>query len=247
MQEMKKVGKKHFGVLYCAEAPACATVGALARKAASVAGGIAVSDGKIAGTQPKYTAQCLLMKNQGVDALMVASQSAVVLRVTSDCAAQGYKPLTTNQSADYSTEWLSSKDLEGAQIISPNAPYSDASLPAVKAFVDALNKYESGLTSGSQFGYATIFPWVGGQLFEAAVKQGGLTPDSKPADVAAAMYKLQGETLDGLSGPLTYVKGKPFVPACYWTTTINGGELVSGNSGKPTCLTAAQLKGLGLA
>jgi branched-chain amino acid transport system substrate-binding protein len=246
MQQMKKDNLKHFGILYCAEAPACAETEAIAKATAGLVGGIEVSAGKIAVSAPSYTAPCLQMKQDGVDALMIATDPEVVLRASEQCAQQGYEPAATDQATTFARQWLDAPTFEGATIISPDAPYDDTSLPAVKAFVDALEQYAPGMTESAQFSYVTFFPWIGGQLFKAAVEEGKLTPSSTPAEVTAAMYGLKDETLEGLTSPLTYTKGKPFIPACYWAAKIEAGELASLEGGEPTCLTPAELKGIGL-
>jgi len=56
-----------------------------------------------------------------------------------------------------------------------------------------------------------IYPWIAGKLFEAVAKAGALSPTSTSADVEKGLYALKGETLDGLSSPLTYTAGQPAV------------------------------------
>jgi branched-chain amino acid transport system substrate-binding protein len=123
---------------------------------------------------------------------------------------------------------------------SPDAAYTDSSLPAAKAFLDALDKYAPGLQSGPQFGYDTLFPWLSGKLFEAAATAGHLTPSSTPADVKKGLYALKNETLGGLAPPLTYTPGKPGFPVCYFGMKIGGGALQPLNGDKPICLTQQQ-------
>jgi len=239
----KQAGKKHVGVLYCSESPACAQLDPLAKGAATLAG-LNYRSGKISGTAPNYTAPCLANKGAGVDALFVAHNSAVVPRVVDGCAKQGYKPLQVTQTTTAATSFLKDPNLEGTVLASTNAPHTDESLPAVKEFLDAVDTYNQGLRDSPQFSYNLIYPWVSGKLFEAAAKAAKITPTSTAADVRKGLYALKDETLGGLSGPLNYTKGKPAFPACYFSVTIKGGEFASLNGGKPTCLTAPQVKGL---
>jgi branched-chain amino acid transport system substrate-binding protein len=71
-----------------------------------------------------------------------------------------------------------------------------------------------------------------------------LTPHSTPAEVRAAMYKIKGTTLGGMSAPLTPVPGKPVFTPCYYTMTIKNNQLLNLDGGKPTCLSATQANAL---
>jgi len=239
----KSVGKKTLGVAYCAETPLCKQLDPLAKGAAQLSG-LGYASLSISGTAPNYTAQCLKLKGSGVDALVVADNASIVSRLTSGCAQQGYKPLTVSQTNTADTSWLKDPNFEGAVLASSNPNYTDMSNPGIKAFHDVLDKYAPGVTSGKQFSYDLIYPWIAGKLFEATVEAGSLTPSSTPAEVKAALYKIKGETLDSLAPPLTYTKGQPAFVPCYYGVAIKGGKFASLNSGKPTCLSTAQATGL---
>src|SRR5207244_2406121 len=92
-----------------------------------------------------------------------------------------------------------------------------------------------------------IFPWAGGQLFAAAAKAANLSADSKPADVKRGLYMLKAETLNGIAPPLSFVEGQPGLPSCFFNTAVKSGKLVTTDNGTPTCLSAAQVQGLGAA
>jgi branched-chain amino acid transport system substrate-binding protein len=239
----KTAGKKKLGVLYCAESPICAQLNPLAKASATLSG-LGYASGSISGTAPSYAAPCLTMKGAGVDALFVADNSAIVQRVTAGCAQQGYNPLTVSQMTTASNNWLTSPSFDGALLSSPNAAYTDGSIPAVKAFLDAVNKYAPGLTASPQFSFDTLSPWIAGKLFEAAAKKANIGPSSTSADVKKGLYALQNETLGGLMPPTSYTAGKVAFPTCYFTVEVQHGKFVSRNGGKATCLTPAQVTAL---
>lgn len=242
---MQQQNLKSFGVLYCAESPVCAQLDGLAKLAAGVTGGtISTHSGKVAATSPNYNAQCLAMKNGKVDGLQIAAASTVVTRVADQCATLGYKPIQINQTTTFAQDWLKNPNLDGALLISSNANYLDDSVPGVKDFLDALAKYQPNVPASDQFGYDNIYPWIGGQLFAAAAKAGNLTSTSKPADVTAALYQLEGETLNGLTAPLTFTKGQPNFVNCYYVTQVKSGKLTSLNDGKESCLSNEQTTAL---
>jgi branched-chain amino acid transport system substrate-binding protein len=241
----KQAGKKKFGVMYCAESPVCATLGGIIKAAAAIVGGIEVGPAlKVAATQPSFTAECLTMKRAGVDALMTALAAPSVPRIMKGCATVGYKPTQDNQGTTTSVEWLSSPELEGALLTSPNAVFNDSSIPAVKVFLDAIKKYDPSMLKSPQFDVNTIWPWMAGLMFAKVAKLANLSPTSTPADVLTGLYQIKDETVDGLAPPVTYTKGQPTFVSCYFTQTIKGGKFVATNDGKTSCLTPAQVTGI---
>jgi branched-chain amino acid transport system substrate-binding protein len=234
-----EAGKKNVGVAYCAESPVCAQIVPLAQGMGQMLG-LTVTPLKIASTAPNYTAQCLQMKDKGVDALYVAHNGPIVQKVTADCAKQNYKPLTLAQATTGTPDYLSDPNLQGAPSAGTNANPYDDSLPAVKRYRDALEKYSPGFVDSPEFTYDAFYPWSGGLLFEAAAAAGKLDATSTPEDVTNAVLSLKDETLGGTTGPIVYTKGKPAFTPCWFTETIEDNSLVSANENKPSCLTEEQ-------
>jgi branched-chain amino acid transport system substrate-binding protein len=245
---MQKQGLKHYGVMYCAESPVCAQLGQLGTLASQLTGGTITSQATtVSATAANYNAQCLAMKNGGVDGLEVGSNSTVVTRVADACAKLGYKPKMINESPTFAQDWLTNPNLDGAVLVSPNANYLDPAIPGVKDFLSALSTYAPDVQKSPQFSYDNIFPWAGGQLFAAAAKAANLDSTSKPADVKKGLYALKNETLDGVAPPLNYTAGQPALITCWFNTEVKDGKLVTTDGGKPSCLTAAQTTGLATA
>jgi branched-chain amino acid transport system substrate-binding protein len=239
----KLAGKTRLDVLYCAESPICAQVVPVTQAAANLFG-LKFSAAKILATAPSYAAPCLAARGAGVNAMWVADASPVVLRFVAACVQQGYNPQQVGEIPSATNAWLTDKDVSGMLLTGPNANPFDPSLPAVKTFQDALDKYAPGLVGSTSFAWGTILPWSGGMLFEAAAKAAHLTPSSTPADVKRGLYALRNETLDGLAPPLNFAPGTPkFVP-CYFTEEVRAGRFASLSGGKPTCLRSAQAKSL---
>jgi branched-chain amino acid transport system substrate-binding protein len=238
--EAKQAGKKSLGVMYCAESPVCAQLDPLAKGAAKLFG-LGYHSGKVSSTAPNYTAPCLANKGAGADAIYIAMNSAVVQRVIDACAKQGYKPLSVSSTNVVGKAWLSNPNLDGAIAVSTNAtPWTDGA--AVKEFLAALDEYAPGVTENDGFGVNQIYPWAGGKLFEAAAKAAKLTPTSTPADLKKGLYTLKDETLGGLTPPLTFAKGKPAFPTCYFTIKLGDGKFAGSDT--PACLTAQQATAL---
>jgi branched-chain amino acid transport system substrate-binding protein len=243
--QSKAVGKKHMGVFYCAEAPACALLVSLFKAGAAVVGGVAVSGQGVSMTAPNYTAPCLAMKSQGVDVLNIGVTAPIVLRIADSCAQQGYKPLQANQAPTSASSWTKDANMAGTLLIDAQAPWFATSIPAVAQFTQALDKYAPGMTASPEFGPNDLSQWIGGKLFEAAVKAGNVSPTASPSAVKQGLYKLKNETLGGLTGPLNYTPGKPAFPACYYLVGIQGGKFTTPKGTGVICPPAAQVKELG--
>jgi branched-chain amino acid transport system substrate-binding protein len=242
---MKAAGLHTFGLMYCAESPICATLPGLVQASATVVGGVKIGpSAKIAATQPSFTAECLTMKQAGVDGLMVGENAPTVPRVMDACATLGYTPKQVNQGTSTNNQWLTSANLEGAVLTSPSPVYNDSSIPAVKQYLDAIQKYDPSMLTSPEFDVNDIWSWTGGMMFKKAAEAADIGPNSTPADVKKGLYTIKDETLGGLTPPITYTAGKPTFVSCYFTMTIKSGKYVPLNDGNVTCLTPAQLSGL---
>jgi branched-chain amino acid transport system substrate-binding protein len=232
-------GRKNLGVLYCAESPVCAQIVPLAALAGHLVG-LKTTPQKISATAPSYAANCLALKSAGVDSLYVADNGPIAQRVVSGCAQQGYKPSIVDNVTSVTNAILTDPNWAGTKLVATDANPYDSSLPAIKTFQDAVDKYYPGLTGSAQWAYDDIYPWTGGQLFEAAAKAGNLGPTSTGADVKKALYALRNETLGGLQPPITYHPGQPAFTPCWFEEQVQSGKFATLNGDRPTCLSATQ-------
>jgi len=243
MKEAKAAGASKVGTLYCAESPVCAEVDGLGKAFAQMIG-VEWQSGKISATQPNYTAQCASLKDGDADAVFMAHNSTVGVRVAADCTKAGYSPRQVGQLNAVAPVMLASEDFDGAILTGANAAQTDESVPGIKDFRSALESYESGLTDDPQFNILVLQSWAGAKLFEAAASKVELTPESTSADVLAGLYALKDETLDGIAAPLNFTPGKPAFPSCYFVSTVEDKALVATKS-EPVCLDAEELGAMG--
>ena len=235
-----------MGLLYCAEDPVCASLGALAKGVSALIPPVKLAyAGKVAATAPNYDATCAALQSAKVNALAIETATATVIRVSQQCTQFGFKSTLVDSDPPVSKEMITTSSLNGGLFVADNANWTDTSIPAIKTFQDALNSYKSGTTSQESFNANDLEAWAGGMLFLAAAKAAKLTPSSTGADVAKGLYKLKNETLGGLTVPLTFTPGKPTVVSCYFTRQITGGKLVTSNGGKVTCVPPTVMKGVG--
>jgi branched-chain amino acid transport system substrate-binding protein len=242
LKQAKAAGAKSVGTLYCAESPVCAEVDGLGQAMSQMVG-IGWTSGKISATQPSYTAPCLAMKDDGADALFLAHNSTVGVRVASDCTKLGYEPVEVGQLNAIGPDTVASPEFEGALLFGSNAVHTDENVPGVKAFRAAVEAYDPGMTEDAQFTTLVLQSWAGAKLFEAAAKAVSLSPTSTSADVLKGLYSLKDETLGGVAAPLNFTAGKPAFPSCYFPATIQDSALVS--KSEVVCLDAEELAAMG--
>ena len=226
---------KKFANLYCAEVAACAQANPILQGAAKAAG-IGYTQLAVSSTAPSYTAQCLQLKQEGVDYAQLNFATAAAVRFVQNCQAQGYNPT-----------WGSSEQSIGAAYASlPNftaygpayAFPSVASGAPVEQFTSVMQKYAT--SSNWREGTAS-FTWQGLQAFAQAVKNAGVAASTAvtSADVMTGLYDFKGENLGGLlANNVTYTKGKAFgftANACYFVVGMKGGQTTAPAELTPQC------------
>jgi branched-chain amino acid transport system substrate-binding protein len=237
-QVAKAAGAKNFGLLYCAEVPNCAQSVDLFKAAGVAAGVPLIYSAAIAASAPNYTAPCLAAKQQGVEALQIAETAFLLNRVATDCVNQEYRPIFTSEGAGWSKSELSAPGLkDNSWVEFPSLPFF-ADTPAVREARDAMAKYAPGvMDTDDGYNGGSFMLWASGKLLEKAVKASGVARSAAPtpASVIKGLESLKGETLDGLTGPLTFTPGKPHPHNCWFTVQITGGKPIIKNGNEATC------------
>ncbi len=234
----KAAGAKQIAQFYCAEAPQCA-VGVAGLKAAGNKVGIPdIYNVAIAGTAPNYTAQCVAANQAHAGALFVADVGAILIKAASECAQQGYKPTYVIDGEVYTQSLTTAPAVSNSLDAEfPDLPFF-ANTPAVNAAKTAVDKYYPGLfENGNQMNQDAFMAWVSGELLQAAIKAGGLTASAMPtaAEVVTGLDSFHGETLGGLTPPLTYTPGQPHRIDCWFTAGLKNGVPTLENNGNVTC------------
>jgi len=236
MQIAKTAGAKNIGVLYCAEAPSCAQI---APGMTPIGAKINVPvdyKAEIAATAPNYTAQCVAAQQQHINTVFIGDDAPVELKVAANCGQQNYNPIYVLQGGA-TDESLFKGGLKDLNIQYADEPFF-AKTPATQAFDAAMARYEPGLvTNGQLFIQNDWQAWISMQLLAQALTDGGLTASSKPtaAMVVKGLDSFKGETLGGLTPPLSYTPGQPHSIACWFTGVVKNGVPSVGNNGTYTC------------
>jgi branched-chain amino acid transport system substrate-binding protein len=235
----KKAGGKTVAYITCTESASCASEaqqnGVNAKEL-----GLGFHPYIVSSTAPSYAAPCLSAKATGADIIALHEATNAAVTITEACLAQGWKPIQVSFGSPIVGSWATTAAFQGLTSSEPDAPFFDASTPAMKEFQAALTKYApQAAKGGAEYGEEDIQVWAGGQLFAAAAKAGHLGNNPTPKDVIKGLYSLpKNTTLGGISPPLNFVKGKPTNVSCYYTITIKNDKFVEPNGSKTSCLPA---------
>jgi branched-chain amino acid transport system substrate-binding protein len=235
VQITKAAGVKKEADLYCVEVAICAQSSAQLKTSLAKAGLQLVYSAGIGFAAPNYTAQCLAAKQSGATAMTVADASAIVAKVASECAAQGYTPTQFSADGSVSISWLTTPGMEGNIDSEPDVPWfvHDA---ATKTFYAALDKYAPSVATSPNFGEIALSTWAAGIELQDAVQAGNVGATPTAAEITDGLYHLPaGTTLGGLSPPIHFVKGQIASSPCDYTMGIKNQKFVLLDSGKLTC------------
>jgi branched-chain amino acid transport system substrate-binding protein len=240
---------KKFGgsidLLYCAEAATC-------KEGATLTAAIAKTDGvsvpmqaPVSSTAPDYTAVCQEVKSSGAKTYDILDAGVLALRIATACEQQGVTARLVQVDSQITQAFDGTAAVNNTYAVEIDAPWFDSSTPATKAYQVAIAKYAPSL--GQEDGPEANYQWVAGQLFDAAVQASG-SGTVTSASVKQGLYALKGETLGGLTQPLTFTKGQTPMFNCWFTMAVIGEKfaLPNGLSTEcaPTAVVAAIAKSL---
>lgn len=243
IQTAKQAGATNLANVYCAESPICAQSVPAFTSTGQKLGVPVVYNAEISATAPNYTAQCVAAEQKGVKSVFIGDASAIIVRVATDCSRQGYNPIYVQEEGGFGLNEASAPGLkDNLWLESPSLPYF-ASSPGVQAANAAMDKYFPGVReNGNIYLHDAFTLWVSGVLLEDAIKAGGLTASGTPtaAEVVTGLTSLKGDTVGGLTSPLTFTSGQPHTVDCWFTARVhNGGTATVENNGQPTCESGA--------
>jgi branched-chain amino acid transport system substrate-binding protein len=227
----KKENKKKIALITCVEASICQQAYDNFEKEMNRVQLTPVYKTQTSVTQPDFTAQCIQARNAGAELLSVGMDFNSVRRVVNSCRQQGYTPkfITPAVGPGMEKEAIWQGVYIGWMSFSPFV----GDTPAIKEFQGAMGRYQgdAGLNLEHAVG------WTGAKLFEKALTAAKLTSAPvKSADVLRGLWTLKGETLGGLTGPLTFTQGKPATPIfCFIGMTIQNNKFVNPSGSAPSC------------
>jgi len=215
----KAAGATKLAVAACSEVDSCGRAYPVF-EADAKALGLDTSAGlvKISSTASDYTAECITFVQSGVDFIQVSAAGDAAAKLWSDCQDQGYTGILGASAGSVSGDLIKVEGIKLAGGIQ-GFPWWVDDAP-VAQFRDEM---EAGGVSKDDYSSPTVTAMYASlQLF---AKANADLPDSPTAaDALAAMYTINGETLDGLLPPVTFTEGQT-APArpCFWPYSLTDG------------------------
>ncbi|MFN2538056.1 MAG: ABC transporter substrate-binding protein [Mycobacteriales bacterium] len=223
------VGKTKLGILACVEAAICTNGARISADYAPKVGFNIVYNGSASFAAPGYTAECLNMKNAGVQALQIIFPEAAVKNVARDCARQGLKAIYALTSGTMEGDFNQDANFEGSSVVGTTFPFAGGTSAVAREYAAALKKYEPNQLSNP----AAAAGWAAGKVFGAALAkvQGPVTSQK----LLAALYTFKKDSFGGATIPLTFLKGPMTPPRCYYLSVIRAKAYVVQNGGRFVC------------
>lgn len=235
VQAMKVRNQLKAAVFYCQESTACGYANSQFVAAAQRFGVSVVDQEKISVAQPDFTEQCLNAHQKGVQAIFVGADGATGERVARDCSQQGYHPAYYNSALAMTQDQASDPNLDGLTVTTAVFPWMESSTPAEQQFQNAMRQYAPNLTPSA----AAAQAWTSGMMLDAAVEALGAEATQGPLTsglIAQGLWKLQHDTLGGLSPGVTFASGKPApLQTCTGLAEIKRGQWVAPQGNTFTC------------
>jgi branched-chain amino acid transport system substrate-binding protein len=217
--EMKSAGKTTVGAVYCAEADVCAAKEGTWKKAAQQLGLNVAYENRESLAAPSFSADCINARSKGVTGLVIIEDGASAARVARDCNQQGFHPLIVvtnpfNNPPSY---------LDGAVAPLGSFPwFLTSGSPALTEYGSAIAKYVHNPTDTF-----TSLGWANAKLLEKALT-GHVSAAPTSQDVFTGLWAMRGETLGGLTPPLSFHANANASPVvCSYRAVAQNGSWVA--------------------
>jgi branched-chain amino acid transport system substrate-binding protein len=205
-------GKKRLGWVVCVEAQICSDADRLWNGGmAERVGFQPVYRGKASFTQPDYTAECLAAQSAGAEVFLVVLDPTAFERLAKSCVRQGYRPVfVPAPGLGQADRMKDNPDLEGMVAAGLTFLYFQRDTPATDAFQQAMRRYGAGITLEQGVAQG----WASGKLFERAAQDLPEPPTNEA--LLRGLWSIAGDTLGGLTQPLTFVENRLPSPRPCW-------------------------------
>jgi len=231
----KEVGASKSVFPVCAENSSCAAAGPLAEAAAKSLGMDFAGVLQVSVSAPDYTAECLKIKDDAVDFVLLGLTTAASLRLVEDCKTQGYEGKWGLFDGSVWPKVMREND-PGVEIgIALSAfPWYVDDAP-VQAYRDAMS--QAGVSEDSWASPQGTAAYATMELFGHALNGSDLPSTVTRSDVVAAYSSIENENLDGLlPQPISFVPDAPqSLVSCFWLATYQDGEFSGTELNEPTC------------
>lgn len=221
--------KNKVGIIVCAEAQACKEAGPDYAKFAPTVGFQVVYNASASLAQPDYTAECLAARNAGAQVLFIGLDGNSIRRLAASCARQSYRPLLTIPATAIQPGFSTDPNMAGFVGASAVYPWFLQDARTAEYFA-AKDRFAADMISSG----ITMEAWINGKILELAAKNLPAQPSSQ--SILDGLWTIQGETLGGLTQPLSYQRDKANPQrACWFTVKVENGTWAAPNGDKLSC------------
>ncbi|HXY91926.1 MAG TPA: ABC transporter substrate-binding protein [Acidimicrobiia bacterium] len=231
-------GIKKIGATYDSAIPQAAAAAPLFENYAKKYGMTWTAGLGVDVTAADFTAQCVTLKQDGAQAIYIATGATELPRMARDCARQQYFPIYLSGDGGLAQDALiKNPNIKGQYAAIYSFPYLATNTPATKEFHAAMDKYAPKVLTGNTRQPATQI-WTAAKAMEAAADKMTAT-NPTPQDVVNALYQFKDETLGGLAPqPITFTAGSASNPhiSCYFTMQTKNHKISSPSGMKPVCV-----------
>lgn len=234
----KDLGAHTAALTICAEIPGCEQAGPVAQKASEGLGMRYAGTLKVSSSAPSHIAECLRIKKENVDYVMLGAATATAaLRVAAECRQQGYTGKWGLFGGVVVPKVMRENDPGGELSVALNSFPWFADAPPVQAYRQLMTR--EGVPESvwgdphSTAAYATM------ELFRKALRGSAHELPATPTrrDIVSAYGTVKDENLGGLlPQKVTFQADRPApLIQCYWFGTFRDGEFSGGVLEKPVC------------
>jgi branched-chain amino acid transport system substrate-binding protein len=189
-----------------------------------------VYQAQVSVTQPDFTGECSAARSAGADVLVLAMDFASTQRLGQSCARQGFHPRFAGLIGGQS---LAAKPLLDGLILGAGSfPWTSKSDPGRQAYATAMATY----APSAELDLFSTSVWTAAALFTRAVELAGPKDVITNEDVLRGLWSMHGDSLGGLTYPLTFTQGQPAAKrVCYFLMVIAGGRWTTPNGEAIKC------------
>lgn len=223
-------GKNKLGTLVCFEAQICTDADRVFAEAAPGLGFEHVYRAKASLTQPDFTGECLAARNAGVQVFFMMLPTNTTQRAAASCIRQGFRPTFATSSVIAADRLKDDPNFDGLIAATQVFPWYQTGTPATDEYQQAMRTYGRDVAPGA----APAVGWVAGKLMERAGAALSEPPTSQ--SLLAGLWSIRGDTLGGITQPLTFVHDRPAAPvSCWFVVAIRNGAWQSPDGFRMHC------------